>query len=105
MKIMTWDRAIGIAAALASIPAILDLFKGERTREGLLFGALSLLMLGVLIYRRWEEKQPLFSYIEIQKELMFLDAAGSVATMETYATTKANFTGIQQLWFRNINAI
>jgi hypothetical protein len=104
MKIMTWDRAIGIAAVLAGIPAILDLFKGERTREGLLFGALSLLILGVLIYRRWEEKQPLFSYIEIQKELMFLDAAGNVATMETNATTKANHTGIQQLWFRNINA-
>ena len=103
MKI-TWDRVIGIAATLASIPAILDLFHGERTREGLLFGALSLLIFGVLIYRRWEEKQPLFSYIEIHKELMFLDAAGNVATMETRATTKANHTGIQQLWFRNINA-
>ena len=103
MKI-TWDRVIGILGILVSIPAILELFHSERLREGLLLSTLAILLFGVMCYLRWLEKQPLFTYLEISKDLAFNDPAADLATFETRAKTKANHTGVQQLWFRNINA-
>ena len=62
MKI-TLDRVLGLLGVIFAIPALLELVRPERTREGILLSALAVLIFGYLIYRRCEEKQPLFTYL------------------------------------------
>ena len=70
MKI-TLDRVLGLLGVIFAIPALLELVRPEGTREGILLSALAVLIFGYLIYRRCEEKQPLFTYLAISKELTF----------------------------------
>lgn len=99
----TLDRVLAVLGVLLGIPAILGFFS-QRFGEGLLLTGLVLLIVGYLLYRRYEESQPLFTYLEMHKILKFHDAAATTAGFSTIVTARANHTGVSQLWFRNINA-
>lgn len=99
---LTLDRVLAIAGVIFTVLAPFDFFH-RRTVEGLLFSLLVLLIIILLLYRRWEDGRTLFTYLKIDKKLSFVDKDAALALMEGVFTVRANHTGLQQLWFRNIN--
>jgi hypothetical protein len=58
----------------------------------------------LLLLRRWLLERPTFSHLSVEKMLVFLDPKGNTARLTTRMTTRANHSGLSQMWFRNINA-
>lgn len=56
------------------------------------------------VYFNRRERQWFFTHILIEKNLLFVDPIASTARLSTVMTSRSNYSGITQMWFRNINA-
>jgi hypothetical protein len=100
----TTDRILAVLGLVFAIPAVFEFVHSRKVEEGLLFTAVVFLIVFLLIYRQWINTRELFTFRDIHKTLTFNDATGNLAVLECRFDAKANHTGIQQIWFRNINA-
>jgi len=76
--------------------------KGQQT-----IAALTVLILGLaalLLVRRWSLKRPTFTHLSVEKFLIFRDPTSSAAQLCTRMSTRANHSGLTQIWFRNISS-
>lgn len=100
---MTTDRAIGLLGIVIGIPAFLALFfESAHRREAIL----SIVIIGLLIaYRVITVRQaglPPLTVLEIAKQYVIEDAAGTLARFEAKRRMRANFSGVSEFWMRNI---
>jgi len=103
MHINNRDRILAIAAICLAIFAIVEI-RSARTTTGVLSAVASAMSLSAIVHRRWQETQPPFTHLEVDKTLNFPNASPELAQLSTTLKSKANYDGIGQIWFRNINA-
>jgi hypothetical protein len=97
-----WTASSRFSAFFFSLVALLAFFS-RKVGEGLLFAALVLAIVGYLLFRRWEQNRPLFTFLDVSRCYRFVDEAASLVKVETTVKMRMNHSGIQQFWFRNIN--
>jgi hypothetical protein len=69
----------------------------------ILLAVVVLTVAAVLAYGRFRDT-PIFTHLEVEKTLTFLDASAEIADLSTNLKSRVNHNEVDEIWFRNIAA-